>query len=78
MGQIVVGWGIIGGAPNEGSTKVAIKVRLPYSFAGKETKTKKVQLWLHQVKVYMETQCLKWNKEKIHFAQTLFTKHVWE
>jgi hypothetical protein len=43
MGQIVEGWGIIGGAPSEGSTKVAIKVRLPNSFARKETKTKKVQ-----------------------------------
>lgn len=35
------GWGIIGGAPSEGSAKVAIKARLPNSFVGKETKTKK-------------------------------------
>jgi hypothetical protein len=26
----------------------------------------------------METQCLKTNKERIHFAQTLLKEHVWE
>jgi len=40
-GQIMEGWGIIGGAPSGGFTKVAIKARLPNSFAWKETKTKK-------------------------------------
>ncbi len=39
------GWGIIGGAPSGGFTKVAIKARLLNSFAWKETKTKKVQLY---------------------------------
>jgi hypothetical protein len=75
----VEGWGIIGGAPSEGSAKVAIKARLPNSFVGKETKTKKkVQPLLHQVEVYMETQHLELDKEKIHFAQTLFIEHVWD
>jgi hypothetical protein len=46
-------------------------VRLPNSFAGKETKTKRVWLWLHQVEVYMETQHFNNDKEWIHFAQTL-------
>jgi hypothetical protein len=73
MGQIVEGWGIIGGAPSEGFAKVAIKARLPNSFDGKETKTKKVQPWLHQVEVYMETQHIESNKEQIHFTQTLLT-----
>jgi hypothetical protein len=78
MSQIVEGWGIIGGAPSGGFTKVAIKARLPNSFVGKKTKTKKVQLWLHQVEVYMETQCLKSNKEQIHFTHILLTEHVWD
>ncbi len=63
MGQIAEGLGVIDGVLNGGSTKVTIKARLLDSFAWKETKTKRVQSWLHQVKVYMETQRLETNKE---------------
>jgi hypothetical protein len=37
-----------------------------------------VQSWLHQVKVYMETQRLETNKEWIHFAQALLKEHMWK
>jgi len=53
-GQIAKGLGAIGGAPSGGHAKVSIKARLLDSFARKETKTKRVRLWLHQVEVYME------------------------
>jgi len=55
MNCIVKGLGAIGSTPSEGFAKATIKVRLLDSFAGKETKTKWVQLWLHKVKAYMET-----------------------
>jgi hypothetical protein len=45
---------------------------------GKETKTKWVWSWLHEVKAHMETQCFKIDKEQIHFAQTLLKEHAWE
>ncbi len=61
-----------------GFAKVTIKVRLLNSFARKETKTKRVWLWLHQVKVYMEMQHLKTNKKWKHFIQILLTEHTWE
>jgi hypothetical protein len=54
-GRIAEGLGVIDGALNGGSTKVTIKARLLDSFARKETKTKWVRPWLHQVKAYMET-----------------------
>jgi hypothetical protein len=48
----------------------AIKATLPNSLVGKNTKTKQVQLWLHQVEVYLETQLFNSNKKWIHFTQT--------
>ncbi len=78
MGQIAEGLGVIDGALNGGSTKVTIKARLLDSFTRKENKTKQVQPWLHQVKAYMETQCLETNKEWIHFAQALLKEHMWK
>jgi hypothetical protein len=45
------------------STKVTIKAKLLNFFVGKETKTKQVWLWLHQMEVYMETQRFKIDKE---------------
>jgi hypothetical protein len=60
MNCIAEGLGAIGITPNGDSTKVTIiKARLPNSFARKETKTKRVWLWLHQVEAYMETQHFK-------------------
>jgi hypothetical protein len=44
MNRIVENLGVIGNAPNGGSNKVTIKVRLSNSFTGKETKTKRVRL----------------------------------
>jgi len=55
MGYIVEGLGAIDNAPNVGFAMMTIKARLSNSFVGKETKTKWMQLWLHQVKAYMET-----------------------
>ncbi len=55
MNHIEEGLGAIGSAPSGGSAKATIKVRLLDSFARKETKTKQVRLWLHQVEAYMET-----------------------
>jgi len=65
MNRIVEGLGVIGVtlsgdsakvASNGDSTKVAvIKARLPNSFVGKETKTKRMHSWLHQIEAYMET-----------------------
>jgi hypothetical protein len=78
MNDIVEGLGAINSAPSGGFAKATIKVRLLNSFARKETKTKRVQPWLHQVEVYMETQHLKNNKELIHYAQTLLKEHAWE
>ncbi len=54
MGQIAKKLGVIDGALNWGSTKVTIKVRLFNSFVGKETKTRHVRPWLHQMETYME------------------------
>lgn len=78
MNHIEEGLGAIGSAPSGGSTKPTIKVRLLDSFAGKETKTKWVQPWLHQVEAYMETQRLEINKERVHFIQTLLKEHALE
>jgi hypothetical protein len=64
--------------PIAGSTKATIKAKLLNSFTGKETKTKWVQPWLHQVEMYMETQCFETDKERIHFVQTLLKEHTWE
>jgi len=59
MNHIVEGLGVIGTARNGGSTKVAIiKARLLDSFAGKETKIKKMWPCLHQIETYLETQTL--------------------
>jgi hypothetical protein len=59
MNHIVEGLGVINVVPNGGFTKVTIiKARLLDSFAGKETKIKKMQPSLHQIKTYMETQPL--------------------
>jgi len=55
MNHIVEGLGAIGSTPSENFAKATIKVRLLDSFAGKEIKTKWVQLWLHKVEAYMET-----------------------
>jgi hypothetical protein len=57
MGRIVEGLGVIDTTLRWGFAKVAIiKAILLNSFARKETKTKKVWLWLHlQVETYMET-----------------------
>jgi hypothetical protein len=54
MGQIAKKLGVIDGALNGGSTKVTIKASLLDSFVGKETKTRQVQSWLHQMETYME------------------------
>ncbi len=78
MNHIVEGLGAIGNAPSEGIVKGTIKARLLDSFAGKETKTKWVQLWLHKVEAYTETQRLKINKKHIHFVQTWLKEHAWE
>jgi hypothetical protein len=77
MGWIAKSLGVIGNAPSEGSTKVAIKARLPDS-AWKETKTKKMQSRLHQIEAYLETQCFELDKERIHLAQTLLKEHTWD
>ncbi len=61
-----------------GSAKVTIKVRLLDSFTAKETKTKKVWSWLHQVEVYMEMQHLETDKKWIHFIQIMLKEHAWE
>jgi hypothetical protein len=78
MNRIVEGLGAISNAPSGGFAKATIKVRLPNSFIGKETKTKWIWSWLHQVYVYMETQHLKSDKEWIHFTQTLLKEQSWE
>jgi hypothetical protein len=61
-----------------GFAKVTIKVRLLDSFAGKETKTKWVWSWLHQIEVYVEMQHLEIDKKWIHFIQTMLKEHTWE
>jgi len=39
----------------------------------------KVVGFLHrEVEMYMKTQCLKTDKEWIHFTQTLLKEHTWE
>jgi hypothetical protein len=59
-----------------GLAKVAIKARLSDSFIGKETKTKRMRPWLHQVEAYLEMQCLESNKEYIHFTETFLKEHT--
>ncbi len=78
MGQITEGLGAINGVPSGGFAKVTIKARLLDSFARKETKTKRVWLWLQQIETYMEMQSLKIDKEQIHFVHTLLKEHAWE
>jgi hypothetical protein len=78
MNHIAKNLGAIGNALSGSSTKVNIKARLLNSFAGKESKTKWVRLWLHQVEVYMEIQHFKIDEERIHFVQTLLKEHTWE
>jgi uncharacterized protein YfdQ (DUF2303 family) len=55
MAQIMEGLGAINGVPSEGFAKVTIRARLPNFFTRKETKTKRVWQWLHQIEAYMET-----------------------
>jgi hypothetical protein len=55
MNRIVEGLGATSSAPSGGFAKATINVKLPNSFVKKETKTKRVQPWLHQIKIYMET-----------------------
>ncbi len=76
MNCIVENLGAIGNAPSGGFAKATIKARLPDFFTGKETKTKRVHPWLHQVEAYMENQCFKIDKEQIHFIQTMLKKHT--
>jgi hypothetical protein len=57
---------------------VAIKARLLDSFTWKETKTKKMWPWLHQVEAYLKTHHFELDKEWIHFAQTLLKEHMWD
>jgi len=64
-------------APSGRSKKVTINLKLLDSFARKETKTKRVWLWLHQIEVYMEMQHFKTNKKWKHFIQTLLKEHMW-
>jgi hypothetical protein len=78
MNRITKGLGAIDSASSGGSTKATIKVRLSNSFTRKETKTKRVQPWLHQVEEYMKTQHLETDKEQIHFVQILLKEHGWE
>jgi hypothetical protein len=47
--------GAISNAPSGGSAKATINARPPDPFIRKETKTKQVQPWFHQIKTYMET-----------------------
>ncbi len=49
MNHIVEGLGAIDRTPSGGLAKATIKARLLDSFAGKETKTKQMWPWLHQV-----------------------------
>jgi hypothetical protein len=78
MNCIVENLGAISSAPSGGFAEATIKARLLELFARKETKTKRVCLWVHQVEAYMETQRLKIDKEQIHFIQTLLKVHAWE
>jgi hypothetical protein len=60
MNCIAEGLGAISITLNGDSTKVTIiKARLLNSFTGKETKTKRVWMWLHQVEAYMDYTKLK-------------------
>ncbi len=78
MSCIAEGLGAIGSAQSGGFAKATITARLPNSFVGKEIKTKWVWSWLHEVEAHVKTQCLKIDKERIHFAQTLLKEHAWE
>ncbi len=55
MNHIAKGLGAISNAPSGGSAKATINARPPDPFIRKETKTKQVQPWFHQIKTYMET-----------------------
>jgi hypothetical protein len=55
MNCIVDELSAISDAPSGGSNKTTIKARLSNSFVRKETKTKWVQPWLHQIEAYMAT-----------------------
>ncbi len=78
MGRIAKDLDVIGSAPSGGFAKVAIKARLLDSFTWKETKTKKMWPWLHQVEAYLKTHHFELDKEWIHFAQTLLKEHMWD
>jgi hypothetical protein len=70
--------GVIGIVPNGGFAKVAMKANFLHSFISKETKTKRVQPWLHEMEVDLKIQHLKSDKERIQFAQTFFREHAWD
>jgi len=55
MNHIVKGLGAINSAPSGGSAKAMINAKLLDPFIRKETKTKRVWPWLHQIEAYMET-----------------------
>jgi hypothetical protein len=44
--------GVIGIVPSGDFAKVAMKAKLPSSFARKETKTKRMQPWLHEMEIF--------------------------
>jgi ribosomal protein S12 len=43
--------GVIGIVPSGALAKVAMKAKMPNSFARKEVKTKRMQPWLHEMEV---------------------------
>jgi hypothetical protein len=48
--------GVIDIVPSGGFAKVAMKAKLLNSFARKETKTKRVQPWLHKMQVFQNSK----------------------
>jgi hypothetical protein len=55
MSHITKGLGAIKSALSGDFIKATTKAKLLDSFMGKETKTKQMQPWLHQVQAYMKT-----------------------
>jgi hypothetical protein len=55
MNYVAKGLGAISNAPSGGSAKATIKARLLDPFIRKETKTKQMRPWLHQIKTFIET-----------------------
>ncbi len=74
--QIMVKLGVLGIIPNGGFAMVVIKARLPDSFVGKEMKTKKVWLWLFQVKVFWKSTASNWTKNKFSLLKHSSETHV--